>query len=483
MLNLGLGGVLDVGILDDITNPIIFDVEEGTTRTMTLQASVGGVSVLSGFDLYIYKFNEATQQYDPYRVVDSWLTVPLLGGSSDELTLDGGQYLFLLDTAYGISALTAYTLNILEDHVYTVETVSASMSGNVMDDDTVPTGSAISAVNGVAVAAEGTTSITGEYGVLTIDAQGNYTYMLNAGVGADHITAPDSFVYTVTAPDGESDSGTLNITLIASALAAVDDSVTLPVTTVQKEDAYSDSDAGSTTWGTSVLLSTSGSASGTVTVAENTALKDATILFNVDSVLSLSSLSISWTLLSSDGTQLASGSVPSGTLLGGSATASLSSLELAAGNYTLNFTGSVGGLAVGNITVSASITGTSMLLDSFQTETATATGNIFDGSGSESSASDQLVSVQTTLSIADADGVVTTLDPYTTSDATATVQGRYGVLTLNIDGGYSYTLNSDVGVGAINAKETFDYTLTTAGGETASATLTIDLAPQINGHL
>ncbi|WP_121572958.1 BapA/Bap/LapF family large adhesin, partial [Brenneria alni] len=485
VLNVGLGSVLDVGVLDDLADPIIFDVEEGTTRTMTLQSSVTGVSVLSGFDLYVYKFNDATQQYDQYRVVEDWLTVVALSASSDELTLTlaGGQYLFLLDTAYGISALTAYTLNILEDHVYTVETVSASTSGNVMEDDTAPAESVISMVNGVAVATDGTTSITGEYGVLTIDAQGNYTYTLNAGVGADSITAPDSFVYTVTAPDGESDSGTLNINLVSSPLTAVDDSVTLAATAVQEETSYSDSDAGSVTWSAALLSSTSGNASGTITVTENTAVKDAIITFTVSSSLSLGGLSISWALLNSDGTQLASGTVSSGTLLGGSATASLAGLELAAGDYTLEFTGSMGALSAGSITISASVAGTSILLDDFQTETAAVEGNIFDGSGSEESAADQLVSVETTLSITDINGNIITLDPYVTSDSAATVQGKYGVLTLNIDGEYSYTLDSDMALTDITQKETFNYTLTAADGEIVSATLTIDLALQVNGTI
>ncbi|MBJ7224165.1 MULTISPECIES: BapA/Bap/LapF family large adhesin, partial [unclassified Brenneria] len=483
VLNLGLGSVLNVGILDDLTNPIVFDVEEGVTRTMTLQASVGGVSLLSGFDLYVYKFNDATQQYDQYRVVEHWLKVPLLGGSSDELTLtlDGGKYLFLLDTAYGVSALTKYTLHILEDHIYTVETVGASTSGNVMEDDTAPTGSSITMVNGVAVASDGITSITGEYGVLTIDAHGNYTYTLNTGVGADGITAPDSFVYTLTSPDGESDMGTLNVNLTSAPLTAVDDSVTLTAMAVQEEMTYSDSDAGSVSWRSSLLSSTSGTASGTVTVAEHTVVKDASITFGVNSLLSLGSMRIGWSLLSEDGSQLASGSVASGALLGGKATASLGDLELDAGEYTLNFTGSIGALSVGGIAVSASVAGTSVLLDDFHTETAVVQGNIFDGSGSEDSAADQLVSVATTLSITDADGNITTLNPYVTSDATATVQGKYGALALNIDGGYSYTLNSDVDLTTITEKENFNYTLTSANGETAGAALTIDLALHLNG--
>jgi hypothetical protein len=53
-----------------------------------LQASVGGVAIGSVFDLYVYKFNAATQTYQQYRYDKSWLTAPLLGGTSGKLTLD-----------------------------------------------------------------------------------------------------------------------------------------------------------------------------------------------------------------------------------------------------------------------------------------------------------------------------------------------------------------------------------------------------------
>ncbi|WP_411570766.1 BapA/Bap/LapF family large adhesin, partial [Pectobacterium cacticida] len=481
LLNIGLGEVLNVGILDDMTDPIIFNVEDGTTRTMTLQATTVGLSVATSFNLYIYEFDAATQQYKLYREEPNWLRATLVAGTSDELTLtlDGGQYLFLLDTASGVSAITGYTLNILEDHVYTVGTVSASTAGNVMEDDIAPENSVVSRVNGVAIAAEGTTDITGAYGVLSIDAQGHYTYTLNAGIGADGITAPDSFVYTVTAPDGGADSGTLNIHLSSSPLTAVDDSVALATTAAQVEGSYSDNDVGSATWTSS---STSGSGSGTISVAENTAVKGASIVFDVNTGISLSTVTIDWTLSSSSGAVVDSGSISSG-VLSRTVTVPLGDVELAAGDYTLNIVGSGNAPLFGEITIAASVAGTSVQLDNFQTaaNVADVEGNIFDGSGSENNAADQLVSVETALSITDVNGTVTTLDPYVTSDATATIAGHYGVLTLNIDGSYRYALNDNVALEDIIQKETFDYTLTADNGETANATLTIDLALQVNG--
>jgi hypothetical protein len=55
------------------------------------------------------------------------------------------------------------------------------------------------------------------YGTLSIDAQGNYT-TLNSGVGADKISTPDTFVYTLTDSTGHKDSASLNITPTPHAL-------------------------------------------------------------------------------------------------------------------------------------------------------------------------------------------------------------------------------------------------------------------------
>lgn len=213
VVGINLGNTLGLNLLDDLSNPIIYNVEEGTTRTMTIQASVGGVALASVFDLYVYKFNNATQTFEQMRVEPGWLRAPLLGGTSSQLTLNlpAGEYLFLLNTAAGITALTAYTLNVLEDHVYSVSSVGETTTGDVLDND-VATGAVVSEVNGVAVNSSGLTDIQGEYGTLSINASGQYTYTLKAGVGADAISTPDTFVYTITAPNGAKDTASLNIT-------------------------------------------------------------------------------------------------------------------------------------------------------------------------------------------------------------------------------------------------------------------------------
>ena len=55
----------------------------------------------------------------------------------------------------------------------------------------------------------------------------------------------------------------------------------------------------------------------------------------------------------------------------------------------------------------------------------------------------------------------------------------YGKLTIGIDGHYTYALNSDVSLSTIVTKETFTYTLNDLNGHTDTATLTINMNPQV----
>ena len=479
VVGINLGSTLGLNLLDDLSNPIIYNVEEGTTRTMTIQASVGGVALASTFDLYVYKFNEATQTFEQYRTVANWLRAPLLGGTSPQLTLQlpAGEYLFLLNTAAGITALTGYTLNVLQDHVYSVESVSATTQGDVLSDDIVPNGTVVSQVNGVAVSATGVTTIEGEYGTLRINAQGEYTYTLRSGVGSNGINTPDTFVYTVRTPTGVTDTASLNITPTARPLDAVNDvSQAVDVASVHHTAAYSDTTVGSASWTSALLGATQGSGSGTFVVDANTALHNVVLNFNVASLLNLGGLTVNWTL-SQGGTTIRTGSFGGGILLGGNASINLTGLDLDAGTYTLSYTGRVGALSVGNITITPSVTGTSFSLSQFDSTSGhTVNGNIFDGTDSQG-AMDQLHSVDTRLSITGFNGVTSTIDPYESSSATVTVQGRYGTLSIAADGDYTYTLKSGVALSSITTKEVFNYTLT-EGGKTDTASLTINMAPK-----
>ncbi|MFY9995003.1 MAG: BapA/Bap/LapF family large adhesin [Leclercia sp.] len=475
-----LGNVLNLNLLDDRSETMKYSVAEGTTRTMTIQSTVGGVALASVFDLYIYKFNPATQSYERMRTEAGWLRAPLLGGTSGKLTLTlaAGDYMFLLNTVSGITALTGYTMNVLEDHVYTVSSTTAATDGNVLTDDIVPAGTLVTQVNGVDVAATGDTRIDGLYGTLLINAQGEYTYTLRAGVGADHVSTPDSFIYTVTAPNGDKDTASLNITPTPQALDAVNDvSRELSVDMTPQVAAYSDTSVGFARWG-SVLAPSSGSGNGEFVVAANTALHDIVLRFNVSSLLSLTGMRVDWTI-TQGGVTYDSGTFNGGILLGGIATINLGGLDLSAGTYTLNYTGYVGALGLGTITITPSVAGTTIYLNNELTTAGhTVAGNIYDGTDSQGVA-DQLHSVDSRLSVTAYNGTVTTLDPYTTANATATIQGHYGTLKIGVDGAYTYTLNSGVSLASMTTKETFTYKLTGDNGQTDTATLTINMAPKI----
>lgn len=148
--------------------------------------------------------------------------------------------------------------------------------------------------------------------------------------------------------------------------------------------------------------------------------------FDIASVLPLGGLGVTWSIT----LQGSSTAIASSSFTGGSTTINLSGLDLDAGTYTLSFTGTAGPLGVGGITITPSVTGTSVFLNNFETTAGhLVTGNIYDGTDSQG-ALDQLASVNTRLSITGYDGHVTTLDPYTTSNASASIVGHYGTPLL-----------------------------------------------------
>ncbi|MDM2851153.1 Ig-like domain-containing protein [Citrobacter sp. Cpo074] len=473
LANVGLGNVLDVSLVNGLTNPIKFNVDDGATRTLTVKASVLGVTV-GGFDLYVYRFNESIQQYEQFRVKPNWVTA-LLGGSSTDytITLPGGDYLFLLNASGGLTLLTSYTLNIQADHTYAVDSLSATTNGNLLVNDSAPANTVITEVNGVTVNGTGTTTINGQYGTLTIDAKGNYTYTLRSGLGADGINTPDSFVYKVKAPNGDTGSASLNIKPTPQALDAVNDvSSTMAVSTqADTSRSFTDDSVGNASWSAQLLSPTSKSGTGVIEIATGTAVQNAILHFNVASGLTLGGLTVTWALYDSNNIKIAGNSFNGGLLVGGNIDIALSGIVLHPGNYRLDYTGSVGGLGLGNITITPSVKGTIIDLQNFETSIANSvTGNIYDG--------DHIASVHTLLTVNGTGGSTATLDPLS-STTSAIINGLYGKLTIGIDGHYTYALNSDVSLSTIVTKETFTYTLNDQNGHTDTATLTINMNPQV----
>src|SRR5438270_878885 len=87
-----------------------------------------------------------------------------------------------------------------------VEDGTLVVTGNLLANDTDPNGLPLSiiAVNGIALT--GTTTITGTYGTLVVQPNGQYTYTLannqaNVRALANGQVVPDAFAYTVS--DGQ----------------------------------------------------------------------------------------------------------------------------------------------------------------------------------------------------------------------------------------------------------------------------------------
>ena len=200
--------------------------------------------------------------------------------------------------------------------------------------------------------------------------------------------------------------------------------------------------------------------------------------FSIGTLITVGTLGVTWTITGPDGFSL-SGSVPASaiSLLGSSISVSLGNAELAAGHYSISFTGTMGGLAVGNVSITPNVTGTTWHLNTWDVNTTTVNGNIFDGSDA-AGAHDQLSTVHTQLTITGFNGSTATLNP-TSSISSTTIQGHYGSLTMNLDGSYIYTLKPGTTVASMTSKETFTYTLNDQNGHTDTATLTINMNPQM----
>ncbi|WP_372843081.1 BapA/Bap/LapF family large adhesin [Psychrobacter sp.] len=224
-----LGPVLGAGVVADVVkNSVVLNVGEDQVREVTVQGNAGGVQVAGTMNLNLYKLNESTNEWELQAVKENWVVSYLLGGVSKEanFSLDEGQWLFVMSGNEGISALTGYTLKFLEDTVldYSQATaVSGSVTGNILADDDasssydeLPVGTTVTSItssNGAPQTLEsGETTIEGQYGTLTISPDGSYEYRVNEDFRGPY-GSEESFTYTITSPDGNTASAELNIQL------------------------------------------------------------------------------------------------------------------------------------------------------------------------------------------------------------------------------------------------------------------------------
>ncbi|WP_429773881.1 BapA/Bap/LapF family large adhesin [Acinetobacter schindleri] len=237
----GLGPVLNVSALESVfSSSVDISVAEGTTRDLTFYADAGGLTAGS-MDLFMYKRNATTGEWELRESLENWYTV-VVGGVSPTITrnFDEGEWLLVLGNGEGLSLVTGYTMRFTGDVVNDFNNpiaITGTSAGNVITDtdyqngtDQVPEGSLITSVNGTTLNAAGVTTIQGQHGTLSIQQDGTYSYSANANFREYGET--DSFSYVITAPDGTTASAELNIELVripSNEDVIIDDTVTLTV--------------------------------------------------------------------------------------------------------------------------------------------------------------------------------------------------------------------------------------------------------------
>lgn len=470
LASVSLGPILSADI--STAGQLQVDVGPNATRTFTLSGSAVGVAVGATYDLYIYKYNATTGQYEQAQFLDNWIRAPLLVGSkSQSFTLGEGHYVFLLKADGLLSVATFATMATSNDVTQTYQAAVESVTGNVITGagssnggvDVAPAGTVVSYVNGQAIAATGNTTITGTYGNLVINAQGVYTYTLRTGQPATAL-GQESFTYVIR--NGSSVStATLTISLpsvgsaaaqsmmVTSALVA-DESVVQSSTTVQAAQAA-----------TLMAVSSDAAAQGVTVQASQTDTMSHAALVLSFMALPGANGKADYQILDAQGHLISSGTLTadSATL---TASIPLGDLTLQDGQYHVVLQDGAGNPLESEFST--------VLTSVAVTPEAAEAGVTVEG---------QIVDIASalwaSLTLSNESGQQIT--EIAGSQQSQTLEGLYGTLTLHADGSYSYTLREGISVADLTQREQFDYTLKAADGTLSHGSLTIDLHPHIEG--
>ncbi|MFY5899919.1 beta strand repeat-containing protein, partial [Acinetobacter pittii] len=504
---------LDLQLLSE--DAVEFSVDENRlgTATFTFDALLTG-DILSDYSLVVQKFDEVTGQWVSVGGTNpeaSLIDLSLLSGTPTAVLegLDAGQYRAFISydglLSAGLGGTLTGTMDVYNPYIvagYSVEPISgnvikdASLTGEV---DAASSSAVISQVNGVAVDPVAGATITGTYGTLVIDQDGNYTY--TPTVDGANLGQVDQFTYTLLDPvTGNTSEATLYVRLdsdsvdmtwndadpsqpavITSTLpvdamdnvASAEIDMVYPVTTEVLDNAISYS------WLLGVGGIVIGSKEGTATFTVDPGnLTDAIIAVDFGSVATVvDGLHVVLTRVNPDGTRtVVADSSDTGLidLLGifGS-TVEFQINNLGAGTYELFMESDTLLTALGSVTADITlnhgdITQPPVLV------VDPVTGNVLADDNSAVYGTNYVPDYITTTSVVTA---VTAENGNTTTvvaGTPATVIGVYGTLTINADGTYSYQATADMAnVGKVDS---FTYTVTDpVTGRTDTATLHVQV--------
>jgi len=343
---------------------------------------------------------------------------------------------YTITNSDGNSASATLTINILDTEPLAVDDTGTATEGaslavaqldGVLSND-INSADVPSTVVGVAAGDTGTSaagamSVSGQYGILTVAADGSYTYVANASVDA---ASQDVFTYTIQDDDGDLSHATLTITF------------------------EGDNNVPTAQDGAANILESGLRGDGTETVS-------GTVVFDpgLDTPATLSF----------DTSTLQYGMATFDTATGAwtyTLTAPVTDMADVAETdfFTYTVTDSDGSTSTGTITIT--------IIDDVPTAFAD-TGTATEGG---------------TLTVAQLDGVLAndvvgadapgtvlsvTAGAITVNAGTA-ITGQYGTLTLAADGSYTYVANASVDA---ESQDVFTYTMQDADGDPSQATLTI----------
>uniref|UniRef100_UPI001F4DF294 Ig-like domain-containing protein n=1 Tax=Rosenbergiella epipactidis TaxID=1544694 RepID=UPI001F4DF294 len=545
--------VVDVSLFS--SNTFNFTVSDNTSEDVTLDVSgsvalsavAGLTSLLTLLGLNSFSADLSVIDTSTGEVVQTLSNAITINSGLVNLTYSGSVYIQgLTSGTYTVAVSSANSSSVLGrllsllvsanvgtvlsvDITDSVQYVFGDTSGNVLSSDTAgdvaDTGTSIHVTSVVAdsvdgasavtVASSGSTTITGEYGVLTIAADGSYSYQPTSATS--DIGKSDVFTYTITNASGQTATATLTLTIEGTHSTAVADTVSVSADTALAAGT-------SLTYTTNTLISAlavgknstvSSTATESFTVASGTTLDSASLVLTFSAantgLANNSTTTVSGTLTilnqttgESESTTLSKITMSLADLYSTTQTISLSSLglsELTEGNYTVTFTYSAsnapltilgtGGTA---LTVTSSLSGTSVDTTHHYTESETVTGNILDGTDSDSVADtfgseyqsftitgNNASGTSVSYTVSGGDKSITDASGSAVSGDSVTLYGKYGTLVLSDDGSYTYTLKAGIDTSTITSKETFSYSLNDSDGTSSTANLTIDLHPVITG--
>lgn len=451
-----LGKVVDFSILDvDLLNPILgadalafkgamsFNVAEQTLRELTFKGASGGIEIGSKYDLVIYKLDSATGHYIQHHVVDDWFKVILFGGVSQDVSLSfsPGQYKVVLAGKTFIGALKGTSVEVVADLVKDYsQPVSQSVVNPLHGQLSLEATDQVLKVNQTFLNTESVTQVQGKFGLLSIEPNGQYHYQPHSHThaGSGQI---ESFSYLVRHADGHQSIEVVNIQIDHQ--YAQHDVNTVQFDSHNKVVSHSHQD--------------------------KPHRQDYEYRFNVDANTQ-TELELSVKVLSLLGdkryleyrlSNTSTGEVQQGVVHGKNPNLSQFKLsDLSAGQYVLSLhLDSSSGLA-GTIT-SVTMQQNSLYLTEFMSENvAFATGNLLANDLGLTHLTGITLADQTIYSGAGQQSMV--------------VAGKYGTLSLNINGDYSYQA-----YGTASGIERFEYSLNSAFGSQTKAVLEIDVSQHI----